>query len=704
MIPLVGVAGAREQPHALASVLATEQPSPTPSAASSTAPTPPSPLLRRSTQAITSAEKTHRRRPVRRAAAGGREYLRLRAGRRADRGCGRRRQDHPACGGGRRLRGGRLPGGRHRHLRAGGPHPGQRGGGGRVPDVGQPAVAPRPRPARPRRAQRGHPRRGRHDRRRPPGRPHRPHRGRRGQAGARRRPPPAGGGRPGRGARRPSPPPPRRRPPADARTAASTTRRNVAPWRELRGRRRRQGGRLVRRARAASTLRADRDDALQQAVDAWAADVAAGHQTGLYAWRRANVAALNQRARAWMDATGRLSGPELVCPGGHAYRAGDRVVTLAPAADGRLVTSQRAVIAAVDLSGETLTLRTDDGQHVHLRMEEAGADRLGYGYATTVHRVPRIDHRAGPPLRRRRRPGTGLCGHVPGPPVHPRVDRRRRPAPKPSTTCAGTGPPGAPPPGPSTPALPDPSHPHPGALPSAPLRPAGPLRRPPARRDGHRRRRHRGHLPAGSGRHLGPSRSRSGASPASPGRSGHRQRCLAGHRGGSGRQGPRPGPPSTPTGRAGRRSGARWRDRHAARKETAVWAQREVDAQQRWETHVAPIDQPSRPGDRPPPSQPRPGRQPFRASAGRQPSGHRPRARTATARQEPRPTRRRRARPPRRPSLRRRDTPRCHESRAIQSLCASIRAPTASTTLAGYRDLSARHLCVSELIPGVSTN
>ena len=131
---------------------------------------------------------------------------------------------------------------------------------------------------------------------------------------------------------------------------------------------------------------ADRDVALQQAVDAWAADVAAGHETGLYVWRCRNVAVLNQRARAWMDTTGRLSGPELTCPGGHAYRAGDRVVTLAAAADGRLVTSQGAVITAVDLPGQTLTLRTDDGLHVLVRREEAAADRLDYRYATTVHR------------------------------------------------------------------------------------------------------------------------------------------------------------------------------------------------------------------------------------------------------------------------------------------------------------------------------
>ena len=45
----------------------------------------------------------------------------------------------------------------------------------------------------------------------------------------------------------------------------------------------------------------DRDAAIQATVDAWAADVDAGNQTSMYAWRRANVAALNQTARAWMN-------------------------------------------------------------------------------------------------------------------------------------------------------------------------------------------------------------------------------------------------------------------------------------------------------------------------------------------------------------------------------------------------------------------
>ena len=129
-----------------------------------------------------------------------------------------------------------------------------------------------------------------------------------------------------------------------------------------------------------------RDDALQAAVEAWVTDVAAGHETGLYAWRRANVAELNRRARAWMEASGRLTGPELACPGGASYRAGDRVVTLAPGPRGKMVTSERATVEAVDFANGSLVLRTDDGRQVTLSAEHVDPDLLGYGYATTVHR------------------------------------------------------------------------------------------------------------------------------------------------------------------------------------------------------------------------------------------------------------------------------------------------------------------------------
>jgi hypothetical protein len=68
----------------------------------------------------------------------------------------------------------------------------------------------------------------------------------------------------------------------------------------------------------------------------------------LEALRDGDVAELNRRARAWMEASGRLSGPELACPGGATYRAGDRVVTLAPGAAGTLVTSERATVETVE--------------------------------------------------------------------------------------------------------------------------------------------------------------------------------------------------------------------------------------------------------------------------------------------------------------------------------------------------------------------
>ena len=155
-----------------------------------------------------------------------------------------------------------------------------------------------------------------------------------------------------------------------------------------------EAGPVVRRARP-RPRRQDRDDALQAAVDAWAADVAAGRDTGLYAWRRANVAELNLRARAWMEDSGRLFGPELPCPGGATYRAGDRVVTpRAPDAGAGLVTSERATVESVDLATGSLLVRTDDGRPGgRLSGEEAGAGRflspLGTPQRSTARRERR---------------------------------------------------------------------------------------------------------------------------------------------------------------------------------------------------------------------------------------------------------------------------------------------------------------------------
>jgi ATP-dependent exoDNAse (exonuclease V) alpha subunit len=132
-------------------------------------------------------------------------------------------------------------------------------------------------------------------------------------------------------------------------------------------------------------IAAGRDQALKQTVAAWANDTAEGRQSTIMAWRRANVTALNSRARETMRQAGRLSGPELQVAG-NSYQAGDRIVTLAPSAGGQLVTSQRGQVTAVLADAGGLTVRMDDG-HIHtLGPEQIGPDQLALGYATTVHR------------------------------------------------------------------------------------------------------------------------------------------------------------------------------------------------------------------------------------------------------------------------------------------------------------------------------
>jgi conjugative relaxase-like TrwC/TraI family protein len=130
---------------------------------------------------------------------------------------------------------------------------------------------------------------------------------------------------------------------------------------------------------------AARDDALDAAVAAWEADLGAGHDTALLAWRRRDVAELNQQARARRIQAGAIVGPDIEAPGGKRYAAGDRIVTLAPSGDGRYVTSERATVAAV--GAESLTVRFDDGPYEILTGEELGADRLDHAYAVTVHRM-----------------------------------------------------------------------------------------------------------------------------------------------------------------------------------------------------------------------------------------------------------------------------------------------------------------------------
>ncbi|MDQ4089712.1 MAG: AAA family ATPase, partial [Actinomycetota bacterium] len=129
----------------------------------------------------------------------------------------------------------------------------------------------------------------------------------------------------------------------------------------------------------------DRDAALDAVVAGWAADVAQGAQAAMYAWRRANVAELNQRGRVAWEGMGRLSGPELVV-GSTSYRAGDRIVTLAPGAGGEIVTSECGTVLAVDVERRELAATMDDGRLQRFVGDELDAEHLAHSYAVTVHR------------------------------------------------------------------------------------------------------------------------------------------------------------------------------------------------------------------------------------------------------------------------------------------------------------------------------
>ncbi len=288
-----------------------------------------------------------------------------------------------------------------------------------------------------------------------------------------------------------------------------------------------------------------------------------------------------------METTGRLSGPELTCPGGNAYRAGDHVVTLAPGVNRTLVTSQRAVVTAVDPSRGTLTVRTDDGHHVQLGRNEAGSDSLGYGYATTVHRCQGSTTQRGHLFAdgggrelayvamSRARQSTHVWTVADDLPQADDDLRRDWATPRTPTWAIDT-------------ALPDP-----GALTRERFQ---------ALRSDQQARvaalLHAGTAISGDaivGIGLPDRAATLGQAEAAVAQACQARADL--ETGSGVWQDSEAGRAVTDFARARQareqaeraaEQGARWRDRHAARKEAEVWAQREIDARQRWQAHVAP--------------------------------------------------------------------------------------------------------------------
>jgi conjugative relaxase-like TrwC/TraI family protein len=128
-----------------------------------------------------------------------------------------------------------------------------------------------------------------------------------------------------------------------------------------------------------------RVETLVAMTDAWAADVDAGHDTALLAWRRQDVTDLNRLARDRWARLGRLDGDDVEAHPGRWYAPGDRLIALAPNPQAEIVTSEPLRVLAV--TEGSMTVHTSHGRTATLTGEALDAEHLDYGYALTVHRA-----------------------------------------------------------------------------------------------------------------------------------------------------------------------------------------------------------------------------------------------------------------------------------------------------------------------------
>ena len=106
----------------------------------------------------------------------------------------------------------------------------------------------------------------------------------------------------------------------------------------------------------------------------------------MIAARVSDVEDLNDRARRYLIAAGRLTGPGL-----HAaereYRQGDRVVTLHNDRRLGVFNGTRATVRSVDVEQAELLVTTDDGADIRLTAEYLDAGHVAHAYAITGHKA-----------------------------------------------------------------------------------------------------------------------------------------------------------------------------------------------------------------------------------------------------------------------------------------------------------------------------
>jgi len=105
----------------------------------------------------------------------------------------------------------------------------------------------------------------------------------------------------------------------------------------------------------------------------------------MLASRRVDVDALNRSARAALISLGAI-GPDRVVIAGHGYTEGDLVVALRNDRRLGLLNGTRAVVDRLDINGQAMRCRTDDGHVVNIPFEYAADGQLTHGYAMTIHK------------------------------------------------------------------------------------------------------------------------------------------------------------------------------------------------------------------------------------------------------------------------------------------------------------------------------
>ena len=124
-------------------------------------------------------------------------------------------------------------------------------------------------------------------------------------------------------------------------------------------------------------------EARLELVERWAESFAAGHDAVMLAVGRAEVAALNEDARATLRRSGRL-GADVLEADGSGFAVGDKVVCLRN--DRRIGVMNGTVGTVEHAVGHGLAIQTADGARlVPKTYLEAG--HLGHAYALTIHKA-----------------------------------------------------------------------------------------------------------------------------------------------------------------------------------------------------------------------------------------------------------------------------------------------------------------------------